>query len=102
MALIRPRERASDYLTREEALAILGVKAQTLYAYVSRGHIRSVTQPDGRSSFYVRDDVEKMRAKSAARAGHGAVAASAMRWGEPVIVTSITDIAPNGPHYRGR
>ena len=92
----------ADYLTRDEALGILRVKPQTLYCYVSRGYIRSVPQPDGRSSFYAREDVEKMKAKSAARAGHGAAAAGAMRWGEPVIQTAITEITPQGPRYRSR
>ena len=58
----------SDYLTRVEVLAILQIKPQTLYAYVSRGLIRSVPQPDSRSSFYLRDDVERIKVKSAARA----------------------------------
>lgn len=92
----------SDYLTRVEVLAILQIKPQTLYAYVSRGLIRSVPQPDSRSSFYLRDDVERIKVKSAARAGFGAVAASAMRWGEPVFTTSITQITEAGPRYRNR
>jgi hypothetical protein len=64
-----------DYLTREEALRRLQVKPQTLYAYVSRGYIRSLpAQAAGptprRGSVYSRDDVDKMRARSLARAGH--------------------------------
>lgn len=98
----KPAAGATDYLTRVQALDILRVKPQTLYCYVSRGYIRSVPQPDGRSSFYLREDVDKMKAKSAARAGHGAAAAGAMRWGEPVIQTSITEITSDGPRYRGR
>ena len=92
---------AGDYMTRQEALAFLGVKQQTLYSYVSRGFIRSISQPDGRTSYYPREDVLKMRAKSAARSGHGAVAASAMHWGEPVIETRITELTNQGPCYRG-
>jgi len=91
-----------DLLTREEAIAVLGIKPQTLYCYVSRGFIRRVPQPDGRSSFYLREDVEGVRAKSAARSGHGPAAASAMRWGEPVISTGITEITGLGPKYRNR
>jgi len=37
-----------------------------------------------------------------ARAGHGAVAAGALRWGEPVLDSAITAITPRGPAYRGR
>jgi citrate synthase len=94
--------RHTDYLSRAEALEILRIKPQTLYCYVSRGYIRSVPQPDGRSSYYLREDVEKVKAKSVARSGHGPAAASAMRWGEPVIVTSITEITESGPRYRSR
>ena len=89
-----------DYLSRQEALAVLGVKPQTLYAYVSRGFLRSVPQPGGRGSYYLREDVETLRAKSVARSGHGPAAASAMRWGEPIIGTGITEITGQGPRYR--
>ncbi|HEY4372322.1 MAG TPA: citrate/2-methylcitrate synthase [Burkholderiales bacterium] len=92
----------SDYLNREQALEILGIKAATLYSYVSRGFIRAIPQPGGRASFYLREDVEKAKARAEARAGHGPVAASAMRWGEPVIQTGITEITPQGPRYRAR
>jgi citrate synthase len=96
-----PRRRG-DYLSRAEALEILGIKPQTLYCYVSRGYIRSVPQPGGRSSYYLREDVERVKAKSVARSGHGPAAASAMRWGEPVIETAITEITERGPRYRSK
>jgi len=91
-----------DYLSRSEALEILRIKPQTLYCYVSRGYIRSVPQPGGRTSYYLREDVERVKAKSVARSGHGPAAASAMRWGEPVIETAITEITDHGPRYRNR
>ncbi len=94
--------RRGDYLSRDEALAVLAIKPQTLYSYVSRGFIRSVPHPDGRSSFYLREDVNKVRLRSIARAGQGPVAAGAMRWGEPVILTAITEMTDAGPRYRDR
>lgn len=94
--------RRGDYLTRDEVLELLGIKQQTLYAYVSRGFIHSVTHPDGRSSFYVREDVDKVRSRAATRTGRGPIAASAIRWGEPVIETAITEITEKGPSYRSR
>jgi citrate synthase len=91
----------TDYLSAEDAVGILDIRAQTLYAYVSRGLIRSVEQPGQKKRLYFREDVEKVQARSLARAGHGPVAASAMNLGEPIIPTSITEITPQGPRYRG-
>ncbi len=91
----------SDYLTRAETLDLLRIKLQTLYAYVSRGWIRSVPHgPKGRR-LYVRQDVERMKARADARGGHATVAAGAMRWGEPIIQSTITEITARGPDYRG-
>jgi len=93
----------SDYLSAENAAQMLRIKPQTLYTYVSRGLIRSVAQVDRKQRLYYREDVEKVRARSVARHGQGATAESAMRWGgQPVINTSITEITPEGPRYRGR
>ncbi len=94
--------RRGDYLSRDQALRVLQVKPQTLYSYVSRGFIRSMPQPGLRGSFYLREDVEKVRSRSVSHAGHGPAAASAMRWGEPVITTSITELTEAGPRYRNR
>lgn len=90
---------SSDYVPSSEALSILDVKPQTLYSYVSRGHVRRIS-PDGRSSYYNREDIQRLRARSEARSGHGAVAESALHWGEPVLVTRLTEITPEGPRYR--
>lgn len=97
-----PESATSDYVTADVAIKVLAIRRQTLYAYVSRGWIRSVNQPGRRRRLYLRDDVERMRSRSQARLGHAAVAASAMNWGEPIIPTSITEITPAGPCYRGR
>ena len=90
------------YISGSEAVRILGVKPQTLYAYVSRGLIRSIRQSGRRASLYAREDIDKVLARSQARSGHGAVAAGAMRWGEPIIPTAITGISAEGPRYRSR
>lgn len=89
-----------DYVDRSEALRLLGVKPQTLYSYVSRGLIRRITPPQQRASYYSRSDVQRLRARSIARSGHGPAAAGAMQWGEPVLATAITEITPAGPRYR--
>lgn len=46
--------------------------------------------------------MEKIRARSGARAADGVLAAGAIRYGEPVTPTSITEITPAGPRYRNR
>ena len=90
------------YASAPEAMKLLDIRQQTLYAYVSRGWIRSIPQPGRKGRLYVREDLDRMVARSRARSGHGAVAASAMNWGDPIIPTSITEITPEGPRYRGR
>lgn len=93
----------SELLTGAEAAALLGVKRETLYAYASRGLLRS--EPSGvgggRARLYKRADVERLQARRDARSGHGPVAASALRWGDPVLESAITEIRDGGLYYRG-
>ena len=49
-----------DYVGAEEAAEILGVKPATLYAYVSRGLVRSYRRGDRRARLYRRSDLEEM------------------------------------------
>ncbi len=89
-------------LSAREAIAKLGIKRDTLYAYVSRGLLRSVPGDTKRERRYYRSDVERLEKRRDARAGHAAVAATALRWGEPVLDSAITRIDPvHGPIYRG-
>ena len=90
------------YLPSRAAASLLGVKLETLYAYASRGLVESQPGAGGRGRQYRRADLDRLRARREARRGHGAVAASALRWGEPVLDSSITWIRPDGPAYRGR
>jgi len=48
-------------LTATEAASILGVKRQTLYAYVSRGLLHRSVGADGRTSRFDRAEIEAMR-----------------------------------------
>lgn len=90
-----------DYASAAQAMEILKVRAQTLYAYVSRGWIRSIPQKGQKDRLYLRDDIDRVSTRSLARSGHGPVAASAMNLGEPIFPTSITEITEQGPRYRG-
>jgi excisionase family DNA binding protein len=49
-----------EYLTASEACALLGVKAATLYAYVSRGLLRSYRQGIRRRRLYKRREVDTL------------------------------------------
>ena len=89
-------------MSTDEATRLLGVKRETLYAYASRGLVRSAAGASRRARVYSREDVDRLRARSQARAGHGPVAASALRWGEPVLETRIGSITREGPLYRGK
>lgn len=91
-----------DKISRDEALRLLGVKKETLYTYVSRGWIQSFQLNEGRTRVFSRQDVERQRARSLARAGVGARAEMVMRYGEPIITSRITEITSDGPRYRGR
>src|SRR5262245_15250580 len=87
------------YVSRQEAIKVLGVKPQTLYSYVSRGLVRRCVDNGGRSSAYNFQDIQRLKARSLARSGHGPAAANAIHWGEPVLSTAITKITERGPVY---
>ncbi|WP_246617842.1 citrate synthase [Rhizobium populisoli] len=91
------------WMTAEEALALLGTKAQTLYANVSRGRIRAKPDPaDPRRSLYQSDDVNRLAQRHAGRRQSAEVAAGTIRWGDPVLPTAISTIAGERLFYRGR
>ena len=102
-AFDNPPEAADDasWLTAAEAAALLEVKRPTLYSYASRGLVRTALGPDTRSRRYARADLLRLKARHDARSGHGPVAAGALRFGEPVLESSITELTQAGPRYRG-
>ncbi|WP_287183536.1 citrate synthase [Paraburkholderia sp.] len=91
-----------DLLTRSEVLELLNIKQSTLYAYVSRGMIKTAPHPDGRKSLYYRTDVERVRSRKRGRPSQAAAAESTMHWGAPVVASAITQVTASGPLYRGR
>jgi len=92
----------AHFISSHEACRWLGIRRETLYAYVSRGLVRSFPATSkGRGRRYLREDIVRLKARHDARSGHGPVAAGALRWGEPVLDSSITEITVDGPRYRG-
>lgn len=96
-----PDKPVAELVSAREACEMLKIKPATLYTYVSRGLLHAAPHPGRKASSYPREEVERLRARSDARMGHGPVAATAMRWGPPIVGTSITEITPDGPRYRG-
>lgn len=91
-----------DWLTASEALALLGTQKQTLYANVSRGRIAARPDPaDSRRSLYRADDVRRLSQRAAGRRKQAMIASEAMRWGEPVLPTSVSTIQHGRLLYRG-
>jgi citrate synthase len=79
------------------------VRPQTLYAYVSRGRIRSQADPaDPRRSLYAAADVAALTQRRARGRKASDVAADAIAWGEPVLDSAITTVIDGRLYYRGR
>lgn len=94
---------APDWLSAEQAITLLGVARQTLYAYVSRGQIRARPDPtDPRRQHYDPQSVETLLRRRRIGRARTAVAQAAIDFGEPVLTSRITNIADGQPWYRGQ
>jgi len=95
--------RESDWIDAGEALRRLGVRPQTLYAYVSRGRVRAEPDPaEPRRSRYKTSDIAALAHRKSRGRKAAAVAAEAIAWGEPVLASAITTVADGRLYYRGR
>ncbi|MFG2681697.1 citrate/2-methylcitrate synthase [Streptomyces sp. NPDC048392] len=85
-------------LTTREAAELLGVKPETVYAYVSRGQLGSRRTPGGRGSTFDADEVRTLARRN--RRDSGAPAASAAGQ-ELTVRTRLTLIESDRYYYRG-
>src|SRR5438477_859550 len=85
----------STYLTARETAERLGIKRDTLYAYVSRGLLRSQPIPGSRERGYRTEEVERLRA------GRGLSRATRSEPFVPVINSAICLIEGGRLYYRG-
>src|SRR6185312_7328775 len=100
MTAARP---TADWIAAEEARDRLGVRAQTLYAYVSRGRVQVRADPrDPRRSLYRAADIAALTQRKSRSRKVSEVAAGAIAWGEPVLASEITTVAGGRLFYRGR
>lgn len=91
-----------SWLEREAALQKLSVKAQTLYAYVSRGQISAQTHPDDpRASLYSEADIDRLVKRRRRGRSRSDIATAAIAWGDPVMETELTTVRKGRLIYRG-
>lgn len=93
---------AKRLLSATEAAAALGISLPTLYAYVSRGLIRSEAGTGTRNRRYAASDVQALQIRKARGRKAEAVASGALHFGAPVLESALTLIADNRLYYRGR
>ncbi|MEM6463135.1 MAG: citrate synthase family protein [Pseudomonadota bacterium] len=90
-------------VTATEACDRIGISRETLYAYVSRGLVRTIAHPgDGRRSLYDRRDIQALLERKRRGRSRRAAAESTINWGEPVLKSKITRISDGQFYYRGR
>jgi citrate synthase len=95
--------REERYLDAGRAAEELGVSLATLYAYVSRGMVRSeAVEGKGRNRRYRAEDVRRLKERKERRRDPDGVVEGALYWGTPVLESAITMIDGGGLYYRGR
>ncbi len=83
---------APTRISATEAAARLGVKRETIYAYVSRGLLHSQRHIDGKSSTFDPDEIDRVRRrKGDDRPGRL----------EVPVTSGITEVTDGHVHYRG-
>jgi citrate synthase len=83
-------------LSTKEAAEVLGVKPETVYAYVSRGQLSSRRVPGGRGSTFAAEEVEALARRNRRESG-----ASTPAGGELSVRTRITLIEEDRYYFRG-
>ncbi len=96
------RRPVGGLVSAAEAAHLLGVKPATLYAYVSRGRLRSYATPGSPRRSYMRAEVLRLREHTEAQRDPARAAAQALNWGEPVLPSELTLIDGGRCYYRGR
>ncbi len=92
---------AVDWLSSGEAARRLGVSAATLYAYVSRGLLRSEAIDGRRERRYRTDDVTRLKRRRDVGRKAESIATHALDFGTPVLESALTLIEDNRLYYRG-
>ena len=91
-----------DWMTAEQAANALGVTRSTLYAYVSRGLLRSAPTSGTQQSRYRRREIERLAVERERARKPAMVARASLDWGRPVLDSELTLIEQGRLYYRGR
>ena len=92
----------SKYCSAKQAANELGISITSLYAYVSRGLVRSEqTSGNKRDRHYLREDIEQLKLKKTLKRSPEKIVQSALHWGSPILDSSISCIVDNNLCYRG-
>jgi citrate synthase len=93
----------ASWISMDEACRQLGVRPQTVYAYVSRGKLQVMPDPvDTRRSLYRAEDVGGLARRKQAGRKHETLAANTLFGSEPSIPTSLCAFFRGRPYYRGQ
>jgi citrate synthase len=90
-----------EWLSSAEASRRLGVSSATLYAYVSRGLLRSEGATGQREKRYSADDVARLKRRRDVGRKAESIAANALDFGTPVLESALTLIENGRLYYRG-
>lgn len=97
-----PASTRAGRIGADEAARRLGVRRDTLYAYVSRGLVRSERQAGTRERLYHAEDVEQLLDRKRGRTAPAKAAAEALHFGAPILASELTLIADGRLYFRGR
>lgn len=92
-----------QFIDADTASQTLGISRASLYAYVSRGLVRTSAAPDDpRRRLYSAHDIDQLKKNKSVGRKPRDVAATTLDWGLPVLSSGITLIQDGRIHYRGR
>jgi citrate synthase len=93
----------ASWVSMDEACRLLGVRPQTVYAYVSRGKLEVMPDPaDTRRSLYRAEDVSGLARRKQAGRKYETLAANTLFGSEPSIPTALCAFFRGRPFYRGQ
>jgi citrate synthase len=89
-----------SYLSADEAVALIGVSKQTLYAYVSRGKVKVRKRDRGLGNSYCRRDLERLLTRKSRGRKPTSQAMTALEEGWPVLQTGLSHVHGGELFYR--